>query len=190
MEIYNKTKYLIFIAEGGIGKNISATAVVRAIKKQYPDKKIIVMAGCPEIFMYNPNVYKSFNFANPLYFYDDYINDETQIIKVEPYLNYGYINKSKHLVDAWCEEIGIQSNGIEPDIFFLDTELESANIYVDKLQTEAKKELILLQWIGGKIPKDKTKEELKSSLATMFRRSIPFEEVNKLVEQTFLIRLI
>ena len=30
-------KYIVFHIEGGIGKNIMATAVVKAIKKQHPD---------------------------------------------------------------------------------------------------------------------------------------------------------
>ena len=62
LEINEKVKNIIFICDGGIGKNIVGTAVVRAIKKQFPDKNIIVVAGCPDVFMYNPNVYRTYNF--------------------------------------------------------------------------------------------------------------------------------
>jgi hypothetical protein len=182
MEISKEVRNIVTIVEGGIGKNLMATGVVRALKKSYPDKRIIVLAGCPEVFFYNPNVYKTFNFANPLYFYDDYVGKDTVILKTEPYLDYNYINKEKHLVEAWCEQLGIKSDGVEPDLFFLDNELEMAKFYIDKIQQDAKKEFVLLQWIGGKVPKDKSKEELKMSLMTMFRRSLPIMEVEKLVE--------
>lgn len=38
-------KYVIFHAEGGHGKCVAATAVCRAIKKAYPDRKLIVVTA-------------------------------------------------------------------------------------------------------------------------------------------------
>jgi len=181
MQINEKIKNIVIIVEGGIGKNISATAVVRALKKSYPNKRIIVVAGCPEVFFYNPNIYRTFNFGNPLYFYDDFINDETVILKSEPYLEHGYINKQKHVVESWCDQLGIPCDSIEPDLYFLDNELEMAKFYVEKTQDNAKKEMILLQWIGGKVPEDKSNDKLKVSLMTMFRRSLPLIEIEKVV---------
>lgn len=182
MKIEESISKLVLYVEGGIGKNLMATAVVRALKKAYPNKKIVVMAGCPDVFMYNPNVYRTFNFANPLYFYDDHVQEGMMALKTEPYLHPDYINKKKHLVECWCEQLDIPCDGIEPDLYFLDSELDLAKMYVDKLQEKNKKELILLQWIGGKVPKDKSKEELKGALMPMFRRSLPMEEVEKVID--------
>ena len=36
---------IIFQIDGGIGKSIAATAVCKAIKKQYPTDKLIVITG-------------------------------------------------------------------------------------------------------------------------------------------------
>jgi len=44
MSVLNAKKYLVFHIEGGIGKNIMATAVVKAVKKQHPDREIIVVS--------------------------------------------------------------------------------------------------------------------------------------------------
>jgi len=181
MEIGEKVKNIIFIVDGGIGKNIAATSVVKSLKEKYKDKRIIVLAGCQEVFFYNPNVYKVFRFDNPLYFYDDYINEESFPVKVEPYFNYGYITKQKHLINSWCEELNLE-NKKYPDLYFLENELEAAKMYVDRVTKEGKKELILLQWIGGMIPQDKSKVELKGSLAKMFRRAIPFDIAQKIVD--------
>lgn len=36
---------IIFSIQGGMGKSIMATAVCKAIKKQYPDSTLIVVTG-------------------------------------------------------------------------------------------------------------------------------------------------
>ncbi len=182
MKINDNVKTIVFICDGGIGRNIAGTAVIRAIKKQYPDKRILVIGGAHDVFMHNPNVYRVFNFANPLYFYDDYINENTLVIKDEPYLNYGYINKEKHIVEAWCEDLGIECDGTYPDLYFLENELDSIKLYVDTITKEGTKKLVLLQWIGGKVPEDKTPIGLKNALLPMFRRSLPIEETQKLTD--------
>ena len=61
MKISEKIKNIIFVSEGGIGKTIASTAVVRRIAEEYPDKRVIVVTGYPDVFLYNPHVYKVFN---------------------------------------------------------------------------------------------------------------------------------
>lgn len=182
MKVRENVRNLIVTVEGGIGKNLIGTAVVKSLKAAYPDKRIIVVAGCPEVFFYNPNIYKTFNFNNPLYFYDDYVNSDSQFIKFEPYLDYGYMNKEKHLIEAWCDTIGIPSIQNYPDLHFLESEDESAKIYVDTLTENNKKPLVLIQWVGGIVPQDKKKETFKSALAQMYRRGLPLEHVEKIVK--------
>ena len=91
MRVPKATKKILFFVEGGIGKNIVATSVVRAIKKQYPEKDIIVIAGCPEVFYNNPNVKRTYNFGNPLYLYEDQVGIESVVFRIEPYYHYDYI---------------------------------------------------------------------------------------------------
>ena len=55
----DKTNYVIFNPEGGLGKIIASTAVVRAIKKKYPDHKIIVISPWFQVFDGNPNIYRA-----------------------------------------------------------------------------------------------------------------------------------
>ena len=50
---------IIFEISGGIGKNIVATAVIRALKKQYPEKNIILQTAYPDIFVNNPRFYNN-----------------------------------------------------------------------------------------------------------------------------------
>ncbi len=183
MELSDKIRNIVFICEGGIGKNIAGTAVVRAIKKAYPKKNIIVVAGCPEIFMNNPNVKRTFHFGNALYFYEDWVTDETYVIKDEPYFHYDYLQKTKHVVECWCEMIGVPFDGIEPDIFFIPSELEAAKIFADELTDNGKTELVLLQWVGGQVPdKANDSKSFKDKLAQMFRRAMPQEQAQAIAD--------
>jgi hypothetical protein len=178
-----KIKNLIVVSEGGVGKVICSTAVVKRLAEEFPEKKIIVITGYPDIFLYNPNVYKCFNFGNPLYFYDDYVNPESFVIKVEPYTEYGYMFQSKHIIDTWCEMIGIERKGAMPEMFFMDNELGSSKAYVDKITNGGKKKFIMLQWIGGLIPQAKDEIALIDALGRMHRRSLSKPTAQKLANK-------
>jgi hypothetical protein len=60
---------IIFQIDGGIGKSIAATAVCKAIKKQHPNDKLLVLTGYPEVFLCNPYVDRAYSFNNLSYFY-------------------------------------------------------------------------------------------------------------------------
>jgi uncharacterized phage-like protein YoqJ len=63
-----KDNYIIFNPEGGLGKIIASTAVVRNIKATYPDHKIIIVTPWPEVFLNNPNVERVYRSGNtPLF---------------------------------------------------------------------------------------------------------------------------
>ncbi len=64
-ELINKSKkeqdkgpFAVFHIEGGMGKNIMATAVIRAFKKANPEYKIIVATAWDAPFFYNPDVFR------------------------------------------------------------------------------------------------------------------------------------
>ena len=54
-------KTIIFQIDGGLGKSIMGTAVLRAIRKQYINDYIIVVTGYPDVFIGNPNANKILN---------------------------------------------------------------------------------------------------------------------------------
>lgn len=140
-----KFKRIIFVVEGGLGKNIAATAVVRNIKKHYPDKELVVLSGYPDVFMYNPNVSRTYNFNNPLYLYEDKIKDgEALIIRVEPYLHKDYMNQKRHLIDVWCEMSGVPCDEIRPELFMKKHELDKAEKFCQN-----KKKILIFQPFGG-----------------------------------------
>jgi ADP-heptose:LPS heptosyltransferase len=188
-----RVRNIILVSDGGLGKVIASTAIVKRLSEEFPDKRIIVVTGYPDVFLHNPRVYKVFRFDNPLYFYDDYITPESYVIKVEPYTAYDYIVKNRHLIDVWCEMIGIERNGAMPELFYPDNEIEAGKLYVEKL-TGNKKKFILLQWTGGIVPQDKNESTYLDSQLRMHRRSLPKniaqKLVNKLVSRDFVVGLV
>lgn len=76
-------KQFLFISNGGLGRNIQSTAVVKALHDKYQDSDIYVMASYPEAFANLPFVKKYFPNQPMPYFFDE-IRD-FEILDYEPY---------------------------------------------------------------------------------------------------------
>jgi uncharacterized phage-like protein YoqJ len=125
--------FIIFSISGGAGKNILATAVVKAMKAQYPDMNIVVLTAWKDVWMYNPYIYRSYNFQNSPYFYENYIKGKSnvKVFSLDPYQTEEYILKKEHLISTWCKLYGIEYNGEQPELFFNKREVEFVqNTYV------------------------------------------------------------
>ena len=142
-----KDNYLIFTVNGGAGKNVLATAVVKAIKNNKPKTKIIVITAYKEIWMYNPNVYRIYNFGNTPNFYNDYVkdNDNIEICALEPYSTTDYILKRKSLIEIWCDLVNVRYNNEKPELFFNQREIEFAN----NQRNLTDRPIMLIQTNGG-----------------------------------------
>ena len=111
--------------DGGIGKSIMFTAVLKAIKKQYKKANIIVVTGYPDVFIANPNVNKVLKFDQLSGMYEQNImNKECKVFVSDPYHTSDFITESKHLIQIWCEMFGLQYDGEMPELFLLKAEKE------------------------------------------------------------------
>ena len=89
----------------GIGDNVIITAVVRELKKKFPDAEVEVYSeGHPELFMYNPNVKKV---------YKQFGGDT------------GYIG-SGHYIEKICRFYSIENPSLKGDIYLNEEEKEFA----------------------------------------------------------------
>ena len=73
MQKSSQEKYFIWFIQGGLGKNVAATALIKSIKKTYPDRKLIVVCAWPQVFLNNPNIDRVYNASNIPHFYEDYV---------------------------------------------------------------------------------------------------------------------
>lgn len=162
-------KFVILHTEGGHGKQIMATAVCRAIKKAYPDRKLIVVTAWDGPFFYNPDVWRFYTFNQMQYFFDDFINEDTKIFRHEVYHSEDHILQRKHLTQSWCDMYGIPYDGYKPKIYLNPRELEIAK---DKIKPDGRP-IMLLQTHGG----SPTGQYSKKS----WFRDMPIEIAQKLV---------
>jgi hypothetical protein len=138
-------QYTIFHIDGGCGKNIAATAVVKSIKAHYPEHKLIVVSAYPEVFVHNPNIFRVYKFGNIPYFYDDFIDKKDSVIlRMEPYHSGELLYKRKTLAEIWCDVFNIPCVDKKPEIFLTERELLFAQ---NKIQKEGP--ILVVQSSGG-----------------------------------------
>jgi len=139
--------YSIFHIEGGIGKNILATAVVSSLKSTDPERSIIVVTAWPQVWFNNPNVYQIYPIGQAANFYKNFIKEkDTKVFRIDPYHTEDYILNKRHLIDIWCDLVGAQNNGVGPKLFFSPLELQGIQ---SKILNGVTKPIFLLHTNGG-----------------------------------------
>ena len=143
---YFKEKFLVWHIQGGLGKNVAATALLQSIKQKYPDRKLILVVSYPEVFLNNPYVDRVYPLGNCPYFYEDFIeNKDTLIFRHEPYNQTGHILKHTHLINNWCDLLGIEYNNQTPQLY--PNFAEKTN----RTKWFRDKPIIVLQTSGGEL---------------------------------------
>ena len=83
-----KMEQILFRVNGGLGKNICATSVLKQIKKKYPDSIIHVQATYPDVFMNLLEVDEYYPGQPMPNFYKYHKNFD--ILEAEPYIDLSY----------------------------------------------------------------------------------------------------
>lgn len=114
----NKIKYIVLHVEGGLGKNVAATALIEPIKNKYPDRNLIMVVSYPEVFLNDPNVHRVYRVGNAPYFYDNYIKDkDTIVLRKEPYFENDHIMRITPLVETWFKMYNLPFNKDQPKLY-------------------------------------------------------------------------
>ena len=114
----NNEKYIIWHIQGGLGKNIAATALCNDLKQQYKDRKLIMVVSYPEAFLSNPVVDRVYALGQSPYFYQDYIEGKDIVLfRHEPYNQTAHVTKKQHLIHNWCDLLGIEYKNQQPVLF-------------------------------------------------------------------------
>ena len=123
-------KYVVFHVEGGLGKNVASTAVIKNIAEKHKDRKLNVMASFPEIFLNNPYVHRVFRMGMTPYFWEDYISGkDTIVLKREPYFETNHIMQKTPLHETWHKMYDLPYNKEKdlPELFnnMIQTEMSA-----------------------------------------------------------------
>jgi hypothetical protein len=137
-------KYIVWHIEGGLGKNVAATALIGSLKQKYADRKIVVVASYPEVFLNLPNVHRVYRVGNTSYFYDDYIRDkDTIVFRHEPYYETTHILKQKHVIANWCKLMDLEYAFQQPVINMNHVQQRNSQHW------QREKPILLIQTNGG-----------------------------------------
>lgn len=142
----NSEHYAIVHIEGGLGKNILATAFVEVIKKSYPESIIIVVSPWEDVWTNNPNVDRVYKMFEAKYFKRDYLHVDTKIFRMDPYFTEDHILQRKHLLDTWCNMYGLKYNGEQPRLYLTPREILQAQNVLNK---QADPRPILIMQVSG-----------------------------------------
>ena len=163
-------KNVIWIVEGGLGKNIAATALCQSVKEKYSDRKLIMVVSYPEVFLNNPFIDRVFFSGNRPYFYEDYIKGKDALIfKHEPYHQTGHILRQKHLIENWCDLLDIPYTNQQPQIFVNMVQKMTQSMWMRDRPT------MVLQTNGGPLTGQK--------YGYSWCRDIPYELAEKIYEK-------
>ena len=113
---------IIFSIDGGLGKSIMATAIVKVIKKKYKKSNLIVISAYPDVFLHNPYVNRCVAFSSAQ-IYKEYIKEQNcKLFVANPYHQSDFLLHNKHLFEVWCDMFGLTYNGEMPEIFLTESE--------------------------------------------------------------------
>jgi hypothetical protein len=159
---------VIFQINGGIGKVVASTAVCKSIKAKYPDCKLIVVSGYPDVFMNNPNVDRAFAFGQQSYFYQEYVQGQDfMVFAHDPYFETQHLKFEEHLIETWCRIYDLPFIQKHGEIFLSQREIDFfSNKYISD------KAIFLLQTNGG----------ADGTLKYSWARDIPPNIVNNVIE--------
>ena len=137
---------IIFQIDGGLGKSIMATAMIKVIKKRYKNSNLIIVSGYPDVFLNNPNVSEIYtpNQVNGLF--NKFIKDQKcKIFVADPYRHGDFIlEKPINLLKTWCEIFGLRYNNEQPQIYLSQPEIDYFKPYY-----KTDKPILAVQSNGG-----------------------------------------
>ena len=159
---------ILFQIDGGLGKNIMATAMTKVIRKHYKDAHIVVITGYPDVFLNNPNINECFQFDQIKGAYLKYIKDQDcKIFVQDPYHHTSFITQKEHLFSTWCKLYDLQYNNEQPELYITQPEIEYYKPFY-----EVEKPIMVLQSNGG--PQEQ-------GYKYAWTRDIPESIVNKVI---------
>lgn len=136
---------IIFQIDGGLGKSIMATAMVKVIKKRYKNANLFVVTAYPDVFLNNPLITKVYRSDQINGMYPKYIkNQECKVFIEDPYRNSDFILEKHQLLRVWCKIYGLSYGGEQPEIYLTKPEIDYFTPFY-----QLDKPILALQTNGG-----------------------------------------
>lgn len=169
---FQKEKILIWHVQGGLGKNVAATALISDLKRKYADRKIIMVVSWPEVFLNLRTIDKLYHLGHTPHFYDDFLNNKDVIVfQHEAYNQTAHVQKSKHLIENWCDLMDLEYTTQKPQLIINYAQQQLAQMWIREKPT------LILHSNGGPMTGQK--------YSYNWCRDIPFELTKTIVDNFY-----
>ena len=132
---------------GGVGRCICA---VPALERLAKSREVIVLTAHPEVFYYNPSIYKVYSLGRE-YLFDDVIQ-HCEFIFPEPYWDYNYYQQRTHLIDSFYTLLNKEDppDNLKPYIYLSQEEMQEAERYIKQVRSQiGDRKLVAFQPFGA-----------------------------------------
>lgn len=160
-----------FEFSGGRGKHIMFTSLIKWVNEKFPDSKITVISPYPDVFEYNPRIYRNLPITQS-YLFEDYIQGK-DYRKGDPYLLEEYYrDKNKmHFSEICPKAFGFNEYNVNPHNEIFLTKGERTEF----LEIENKKVVTFQPFGGIPLGNISVRDKLDSN-----ERDIPFEMATRI----------
>lgn len=130
----------------GFGDSLMATAVIAAIKREYPRLRIFVVTRKTDIFINNPKITACYH-TKTMQKFNPSIYERCSVLEYVPYKQLRETKCKKNYIDFFydCLPIPIRERTYQPEIYLTDQE---KNFRFDKMQ-KLKRPLVAISPYGG-----------------------------------------
>jgi ADP-heptose:LPS heptosyltransferase len=178
---YNEPLKLNPRFSGGLGKQIMATCVLKAIRDKFPDAIIHAMTSYPEAFHNLEFVDRTYPMNAVPHFFEDHRDFE--VMECEPYTDLDFRNGELHLIEAWCKKFDLQAPANIAGIIKL-TEEERRAAQQIIMQQKMDRPMVAFQPFGGTsyYNQNEANNPIRPKQYRDLDKNLAQEIVNKLVE--------
>lgn len=158
---------------GGMGFHIMFSSLIRWLNEKYPKSKINVISAYPELFEYNPRIYRNLRLDQP-YLFEDYIK-KTDYRTGSPYQMHDFYHKRMHMMKLLPKAFGFNDYNQKPqsEIFFTKGEEIDGQIF-----NKQNMPLLTFQMCGG-LPMGVQPSRMKLD---SIQRDLPFKFAIKVAQ--------
>jgi len=140
--------YIIEIT-GGIGYHLMATSFIKWLNEKYPKSKIITISAYPDLFEYNPRIYRNLHLSQP-YLFEDYLKGN-DYRRGSPYQMIEYYREEDkmHLMELFPKAFGFNKYNTNPESEIYLTKGEEMD---GQMYAQQNFPLVTFQGFGGLPP--------------------------------------
>lgn len=149
-------KKCLINVEGGLGKNVMLTSILKEFKEQKGYDEIYVISPYHDVFKACSVVTEAFPPMQGTLYQELVLDEDCDIYWKDPYNNQRFIKKQCHLFEAWAEEFGFElyhpGDEYTPVLDKIESEFPAVKNAADKYLEEWKHNFCIVQFNGGQSP--------------------------------------